>query len=63
MAKVEFRYKDENKEERVLEYDTKTCMEAVNLWERYLKENNADNCKEIQICHMSVMDKNWKGGE
>lgn len=60
MAKVEFRYKDENKEERVLEYDTKTCMEAVKLWEQYLKENNAD---EIPISHMSVMDKNWKGGE
>ena len=41
MAKVEFRYKDENKEERVLEYDTKTCMEAVKLWEQYLKENTA----------------------
>ena len=58
MAKVEFRYKDENKEERVLEYDTKTCMEALNLWEQYLKENNADG---IPISHMSVIDKNWKG--
>ena len=60
MAKVEFRYKDENKEERVLEYDTKTCMEALNLWEQYLKENNSD---EIPISHMSVIDKNWKGSE
>ena len=34
MAKVEFRYKDENKEERVLEYDTKTGREAWNLPEK-----------------------------
>ena len=58
MSKVEFSYKDENREERVLEYDTKTCTEALRFWEKYLKENNAD---EIKISHMSVMDKNWKG--
>ena len=57
MAKVEFRYKDENNEERVLEYDTKTCKEALELWEQYLKENNADG---IPISHMSVIDKNWR---
>ena len=58
MKKVEFRYKDENKEERVLEYDTETCMEALELWKKYVKDNNID---EPPISHIEKVDKNWKG--
>ena len=58
MSKVEFSYKDENKEEHVLEYDTKTCMEALELWNKHLKKNHLEDTK---ISHMSVIDRNWKG--
>ena len=57
MSKVEFSYKDENKEEHVRAFDSDTCMEALRLWEQYLKENDLEGTK---ISHMSVIDKNWR---
>ena len=60
MSKVEFRYKDENKEERTVQYDVETCTEALKLWEQYLKDNNAD---APTISHIEKIDKNWKGSE
>ena len=57
MSKVEFSYKDENKEEHVQAFDSDTCMEALRLWEQYLKENDLEGTK---ISHMSVIDKNWR---
>ena len=54
---VEFRYKDENKEERTLQYDVETCTEALELWKKYLKDNNAD---ELPISHMEKVDRNWR---
>ena len=55
---VEFRYKDENREERTLQYDVETCTAALELWKKYFKDNNAD---ELPISHMEKVDKNWKG--